>query len=70
MQATGPVVEQPLEYFQQVMDTNLTGAVRMTQAVVPAMLARVSLILYYALYTFKIRPSTSHAVLPASLYNT
>lgn len=41
MQATGPLVEQPLEYFQQVMDTNLTGAVRMTQTVVPAMLARV-----------------------------
>ena len=41
MQATGPLVEQPLEYFQQVMDTNVTGAVRMTQAVVPAMLARV-----------------------------
>ena len=42
MQAAGPLVEQPLEYFQQVMDTNLTGAVRMTQAIVPAMLARVS----------------------------
>ena len=42
MQATGPLVEQPLEYFQQVMDTNVTGPVRMTQAVVPAMLARVS----------------------------
>ncbi|CAK0785679.1 hypothetical protein CVIRNUC_008890 [Coccomyxa viridis] len=40
VQATGPLVEQPIEYFQQVMDTNLTGAVRMTQAVVPAMLAR------------------------------
>lgn len=42
VQATGPLVEQPIEYFQQVMDTNLAGAVRMTQAVVPAMLARVS----------------------------
>ncbi len=41
MQATGPLVEQPLEYFQQVMDTNVTGTVRMTQALVPAMLARV-----------------------------
>ena len=41
LQATGPLVEQPIEYFQQVMDTNLTGAVRMTQAIVPAMLARV-----------------------------
>lgn len=30
-----------MEYFQQVMDTNVTGTVRMTQAVVPAMLARV-----------------------------
>ena len=44
MQATGPLVEQLLEYFQKVMDTNLTGAVRMTQAVVPAMLARVSFV--------------------------
>ena len=35
-------MEQPIEYFQQVMDTNVTGPVRMTQAVVPAMLARVS----------------------------
>ena len=43
VQATGPLVEQSIEYFQQVMDTNLTGAVRMTQAIVPAMLARVSL---------------------------
>ena len=42
VQATGPLVEQSIEYFQQVMDTNLTGAVRMTQAIVPAMLARVS----------------------------
>ena len=39
-------MEQPLEYFQQVMDTNLTGAVRMTQAAVPGMLARVSLVLH------------------------
>lgn len=46
MQATGPLVEQPLVYFQQVLDTNLTGAVRVTQAVVPAMLARVGLILH------------------------
>lgn len=41
MQATGPVVEQPLEHFQRVLDTNCTGAVRMVQAVVPAMLRQV-----------------------------
>lgn len=42
MQATAPLAEQPVEYFQQVMDTNVMGSVRMIQAVTPAMLARVS----------------------------
>lgn len=41
MQATGPLVEQPIEDFQMVLDTNCTGPVRMIQAFVPAMIKQV-----------------------------
>jgi 1-acylglycerone phosphate reductase len=35
--AIGPCVEQPLDEFKKVMETNLYGVVRVTQAVVPVM---------------------------------
>lgn len=38
MQATGPLVEQPIEHFEMVQDTNCTGPVRMIQAFAPAMI--------------------------------
>lgn len=38
MQAIGTIVEQPLEHFQMVQDTNCTGPVRMIQAFAPAMI--------------------------------
>lgn len=38
MQAIGPIVEQPLEHFRTVQDTNCTGPVRMIQAFAPAMI--------------------------------
>ncbi len=41
MQATGPVVEQPIQDFQLVLDTNCTGPMRMTQAIAPHMIRRV-----------------------------
>ena len=42
MQATAPLIEQPLEHFTRVLDTNCTGAVRMMQAAAPAMVRQVS----------------------------
>ena len=51
MQAIGPIAEQPLAQFEQVLDTNCTGAVRMMQAVTPGMFKQVQL----------------HAVLPTEL---
>ena len=41
MQAIGPIAEQPIAQFEQVLDTNCTGAVRMMQAVTPDMLKQV-----------------------------
>ncbi|CAL8463223.1 g2757 [Coccomyxa elongata] len=42
MQAIGPIVEQPLEHFRMVQDTNCTGPVQMIQAFAPAMIKQGS----------------------------
>ncbi len=47
MQATGPIVEQPIEHFQMVQDTNCTGPVRMIQAFAPAMIKQACMLLCY-----------------------
>ena len=41
MQAIGPIAEQPIAQFEQVLDTNCTGAVRMMQAITPGMFKQV-----------------------------
>ena len=56
MQATAPLIEQPLEHFERVLDTNCTGVVRMLQAVAPAMVRQVrafiGIFLSMSLYTW------------------
>jgi 1-acylglycerone phosphate reductase len=36
----GPIIEQPLQEFREVLDTNVVGVIQMCQAVVPSMIAR------------------------------
>lgn len=36
----GPVIEQPLQEFREVHETNVLGVIRVCQAVVPSMIAR------------------------------
>ena len=54
MQATGPLVEQPIEHFQMVQDTNCTGPVRMIQAFAPAMIKQACEHLQFELPAFSL----------------
>ena len=40
VQRVGPIAEVPLETINEILQTNVVGAVRMVQAVVPSMAAR------------------------------
>lgn len=69
MQATAPLIEQPLEHFTHVMDTNCTGAVRMMQATAPGMIRQVSA-LFFSLSRhpsgLHAPPAMQHAPCPAA----